>query len=391
MPVTLDARGAPRLVLPGRARRAAARRDAGVAVAAALGARLRDPRRHRLRRGRRRVRRARTGPDGWINADFRHAYGRAPPARLGPLGRGVARRPARRRALRRQRRRAVRRRVDVPPRARRLEGRAAGPGRPARRRARRPPGARRAVADAAPGLARGRTPSAGGVPRVARGVPCASRCRRPSGWTTRGETRKGGRDHHATACVRASWRTPWPPASPPAPVSPSSTAALLVGAARVRLRRGGAGGGAPTRREREGVLPDAVQPARGPDAGGHVGPRAAQRREDGRGRQGLGQEDRGGRHARRTSPTTHARASRRSSSRPTRSTPPTSRSRSSRSSRPAARTLGRGEEAGRRLRDVPHRDLRQPARQPRDARDAEPSEACWTGRVGSPRRLRSGE
>ena len=85
----------------------------------------------------------------------RHGVHRAAPARLGALRGDLARRRAGRRAVRRRHRRPVRRRVDVHPRARRLQGGADGPGRPAQRRVRRPPAARHPVADRAPGDARG--------------------------------------------------------------------------------------------------------------------------------------------------------------------------------------------------------------------------------------------
>ena len=77
---------------------------------------------------------------GWIDDADRDGVHRAAPTRLGPLRRGLARRRARGWAVRRRRRRPVRRRVDVHPRARRLEGRADGAGRPALRRVRRPAG-----------------------------------------------------------------------------------------------------------------------------------------------------------------------------------------------------------------------------------------------------------
>ena len=59
---------------------------------------------------------------GWIDRRHRGGVRAAARARLGPLGRGLARRRARRRAVRRRDRRAVRGGVDVPPRAGRLEG-----------------------------------------------------------------------------------------------------------------------------------------------------------------------------------------------------------------------------------------------------------------------------
>ena len=83
-------------------------------VAAPLGARLRDPGRHRVRGGGRRVR----GPAPRQRLDRRRHPGGVPAAaraRLGALGRGLARRAAGRRAVRRGDRRAVRRGVDVPP------------------------------------------------------------------------------------------------------------------------------------------------------------------------------------------------------------------------------------------------------------------------------------
>ena len=80
----------------------------------------------------------RTRPGGWIDEPDRGGVHRAAPAGLGALGRGLARRRARRWPVRRGHRRPVRRRVDVHPRARRLEGRADGAGRPAHRRVRRP-------------------------------------------------------------------------------------------------------------------------------------------------------------------------------------------------------------------------------------------------------------
>ena len=117
--------------------RAAARRAAGLALAAPVGRgrfevrvdtafadvvdACADPRR----------------PGGWIDADVRGGVHRAARARLGALGRDLARRPAGRWAVRRRDRRPVRGRVDVPPRARRVEGGAGRAGRAARGRARR--------------------------------------------------------------------------------------------------------------------------------------------------------------------------------------------------------------------------------------------------------------
>ena len=93
-----------------------ARRAAGLAVAAPVVRRLRDPGRHRLRRGGRQLRR----PEASARLDHRrHPPGLPSAARagLGPQRGGVEprRRHARRRPLRRVGRRAVRRGVDVPP------------------------------------------------------------------------------------------------------------------------------------------------------------------------------------------------------------------------------------------------------------------------------------
>ena len=85
--------------------------------------------RHRLPVGRRGVRRARPRRTLDHRGDRRRVR-RAAPGRVGALGRGVAGRHPRRRSLRRRHRRPLRGRVDVPPRARRLEGR---PRRPVRR------------------------------------------------------------------------------------------------------------------------------------------------------------------------------------------------------------------------------------------------------------------
>ena len=64
-------------------------------------------------------------PGAWISEDVRRAYERLHAPRLGALGGDVRpRRPAGGRALRRGDRRPVRGGVDVPPRPRRLEGRA---------------------------------------------------------------------------------------------------------------------------------------------------------------------------------------------------------------------------------------------------------------------------
>ena len=136
-------------------------------------------------------------PSGWIDGDIRAAYLAPARARLGALGRGLARRPARRRAVRRGDRRAVRRRVDVPPRPRRLEGRAGRAGRAAARRARRRPAARHAVADAAPGLARAWSRCPGrrtcALPAGVRCQSLPSRVRMTRGWLARSR----GADHAA--------------------------------------------------------------------------------------------------------------------------------------------------------------------------------------------------
>ena len=129
--------GGDGLVVTGPARCPPALRAAGHPLDAPVGSSLRDPRRHRVRRGRRGMRRP--GPVRRLDRPaHRGGVHRAAPPRLGPLRRGLARRRARGGSLRRRHRRPVRRRVDVHPGARRLEGRADGAGRPAPRRVRRP-------------------------------------------------------------------------------------------------------------------------------------------------------------------------------------------------------------------------------------------------------------
>ena len=127
---------------------------------------LRDPRRHRVRRGDRGsapIRAGRTAGSTRTSSRL-HAAARA---RLGALGRGVGRGGARGRPLRRRDRRALRGRVEVLPPQRSVEGGAAR----ARRAASRQPAAR-GVVDvqwATPHLAlarRGRG-AAGGVPPAA--------------------------------------------------------------------------------------------------------------------------------------------------------------------------------------------------------------------------------
>ena len=88
------------------------------------------------------------------------------------------RRRARRWAVRRRDRRAVRGRVDVPPGHRCVEGGARRAGGAALRRAPRPAAARRAVADAAPGVARGGRAAAGRTTPGCSRTPSRSRCRR---------------------------------------------------------------------------------------------------------------------------------------------------------------------------------------------------------------------
>ena len=76
---------------------------------------------------------------GWITSEIEAAYTQPARARLGPLGRGMGRqREAGGRALRGEGRRPLRRRIDVPPRARRVEGRAGRTGRAAERASGRP-------------------------------------------------------------------------------------------------------------------------------------------------------------------------------------------------------------------------------------------------------------
>ena len=83
------------VVQPGTPRHAAAARPPRLALAGEVGAALRDPGRHRLCRGHRRLRR----PTTPVGLDRRPDPRRVPPpprARLGALGRDLARRPARR-------------------------------------------------------------------------------------------------------------------------------------------------------------------------------------------------------------------------------------------------------------------------------------------------------
>ena len=85
-----------------------------VTLAAPRGPRLRDPRRHRVRRGDPRLRRS--APAARLDRrGLRRRLHAAARARLGALGRGVGRRGARGRALRRRDRRALRGRVEVLP------------------------------------------------------------------------------------------------------------------------------------------------------------------------------------------------------------------------------------------------------------------------------------
>jgi hypothetical protein len=158
-------RRAAGLVVTRPTRRPAPGRPAGVPVAAPLLPAVLGKRGHRLRRrprgvcrtpGRRRV--DHPGNPGRLPA--------APPAGVGAQ-RGVPRRRRRAggRPVRRGHRRAVRRRVDVPPCARRLQGRPGGPGRPAARGGRR--AARRAVVDTAPGQPGGRGGQPAGLPAAA--------------------------------------------------------------------------------------------------------------------------------------------------------------------------------------------------------------------------------
>ena len=170
-PMGVDTHGAPSAGGPRSTWRPAPRRAAGEPVVAAVVAEVRDPGGHRLRgRGRRVCRPGRSG--GWIDDDIASGLPHPARARLGALGRGLARRRARRRPVRRGHRWPLRRGVDVHPGPRRLQGRTDGPGRPAARRARRPPGARHPVADPAPGHPRAwsRSPR-GDYLRRLRGVP----------------------------------------------------------------------------------------------------------------------------------------------------------------------------------------------------------------------------
>ena len=94
----------------------------------------------------------RPAPAGRLDLGGHRGGVRRPPrAGLGALRRDLARRPAGGWAVRRRHRRPLRGRVDVPPRAGRVEGRPRRPGRAAQRRVRRPAAARRAVAHPAPG------------------------------------------------------------------------------------------------------------------------------------------------------------------------------------------------------------------------------------------------
>ncbi len=120
-------------------------------------------------------------PHGWIDDEFVTAY--VALHRLGWAHSVETWRDetARRRTLRSRDRRALRGRVEVPPRARRVEGRARGARRPHARRWRHP--ARRAVDDAAPRVARRgrraarRVPPAGSKLRSpGRSSTCSRRC-----------------------------------------------------------------------------------------------------------------------------------------------------------------------------------------------------------------------
>jgi hypothetical protein len=132
------------VVQPGTPRHPAAARLPRLALAGEVRPAVRDPRRHRLCRGHRRLRR----PTPSVRLDRPPDPRRLPPparARLGALDRDLARRPARGRPVRRGPGWAVRRRVDVPPRDRCVEGRVPGAGADARRRSR--PARRHPVAD----------------------------------------------------------------------------------------------------------------------------------------------------------------------------------------------------------------------------------------------------
>ncbi len=132
---------------------------------------------------------------------------RAAPPRLGALRGVLARRRAGRWPLRGGHRRPVRGRVDVPPRHRRLEGRAGRPRRPRLRRRRPAAAARRAVAHRrtwrASGSSRCRAPDYLPPPRggaraaPARAVEATSRYRRPP----RPERLRRA-DHHHEPLVR---------------------------------------------------------------------------------------------------------------------------------------------------------------------------------------------
>ena len=142
------------LVVAGRARRAAAGRAAGVALAAAVRAPDGGPRRHRVRRGDLGLRRPATGTAPGSTSEILAAY-----TRLHELGWAHSVEAWRDGEL-------VGGLYGVAVGGlfagesmfhrvtRRLEGRAGRPGRPAQRRARRPAGARRAVAHRPPRLAR---------------------------------------------------------------------------------------------------------------------------------------------------------------------------------------------------------------------------------------------
>ncbi len=171
-------------------------------------------------------------PGAWIDDEVIAAY-----RRLYDLGWAHSvevwrRGRAGRRSVRRGDRWAVRRGVDVPPRARRLEGRADGAGRAARRRTRRS-AARRAVVDAAPHHARRDR----GRPRrtTCDAAACAGRCRcRGVAWR---EPDPSGSASLADVSPAGSWRWPEPPKAQS--VKDRRPRWLFVVAAR--RRRGSAG------------------------------------------------------------------------------------------------------------------------------------------------------
>ena len=201
-----------------------ARRPAGDPVAAPVVPPLRDPRRHRLRRGDATPAPTRAATAAGSPPTIRRRLRRAARAGLGPQRRDLGeRRRAGRRPLRRGHRRPVRRRVDVPPRTGRLEGGAGRRWSSGCASRRRQP-ARRAVDDAASGLAGRR-----------------SRCPRPttwSGWPTRGPPGRpvlgiavGVGDDRSSAGVGPSGHgTPGPARIRPPRAGPALADAHLLGA-----------------------------------------------------------------------------------------------------------------------------------------------------------------